>query len=204
MPDSLQFSLFAGFPQISHGFTGRTEDLAAVPGANTLIAKQVHSARIYDLTEQFRGHREVDGYDALVTGQKDITLLIKIADCAPILFFDPRTGTIATVHAGRRGTEQGIARLMTEYLKRKYAVNPADLLVGIGPSICVNCYQIDRTKDLHYDLWQTNREQLMAAGVRRIELSGLCTACNANARFYSYRKDNTERRNFAFIRLNPL
>ncbi|MDR2428781.1 MAG: polyphenol oxidase family protein, partial [Candidatus Margulisbacteria bacterium] len=160
--------------------------------------------KIYDAEKPFRGRQEIDGCDGLVTRQKGITLVIQTADCAPILFFDPVTQTIAAAHAGRAGTEKGLAGKMVERLTQAYSVNPVDLLAGIGPAICVNCYQIDRARDIHYDLRAENQKQLAAAGVQNIEWSDLCTACTAAERFYSYRREKTALRNFAFIRLNQV
>jgi copper oxidase (laccase) domain-containing protein len=204
MPDKFQFSLFSKFPQIEHGFIGRNSSLAELAQHNFVISRQAHGVKIYSIEKPFHGQREIDGYDGLATRQKKITLVIKTADCAPLLFFDPRTQTIAAAHAGRAGTESGLAAKMVEHLSTTYSVNPADLLVGLGPAICVNCYQIDRTQDRHYDLEKENQKQLTAAGVQNIELSGLCTACNAQERFYSYRREKTDRRNFAFIRLKQV
>jgi copper oxidase (laccase) domain-containing protein len=201
MPDKFQFSSFSEFPQIEHGFIGRAAGLATLAKHNLVISRQAHGVKIYDIEKPFRGRLEIDGYDGLATRQKEITLVIKTADCAPILFFDPVTQTIAAAHAGRAGTESGLAAKIVEHLTKIYSVNPADLLAGVGPAICVNCYQIDRARDLHYDLAAENQKQLTAAGVRNIELSGLCTACNAQERFYSYRREKTDRRNFAFIKL---
>ncbi|MDR1453877.1 MAG: polyphenol oxidase family protein [Candidatus Margulisbacteria bacterium] len=204
MPDQFQFASFRQYPQIAHGFIGRDSSLAELKNQNFIISRQAHDIKIYTLEKPFCGQQEIDGYDGLTTRQKEITLVIQTADCAPILFFDPRTQTIAAAHAGRAGTELGFAAKMVAQLSEVYSVNPADLLAGIGPAICANCYQIDRAQNIHYDLQAENQKQLTAAGVRNIELSGLCTACNAVERFYSYRREKTTRRNFAFIKLNQI
>jgi copper oxidase (laccase) domain-containing protein len=206
MPDSFQSSLLNAFPSIQHGFTGRASGLEELQNHNYIISQQIHGVKIYAVEKPFTGRQEIDGYDGLVTRQKNITLVIQTADCAPILFFDPATKTLAAAHAGRAGTELGLAEIMVNYLKNQYTVQPENLLACIGPSICVNCYQIDRAKDIHYNLWTENQKQLLSAGLlsAHIELSGLCTACNAQARFYSYRREKTALRNFAFIQLKPV
>jgi copper oxidase (laccase) domain-containing protein len=209
MLDAFQFAQFVGFPQLAHGLAGRNSSLAELSSlyssARLIYARQIHSAQIYDVEDDGQSLRlPLQGYDGFISRQKNTMLIIQTADCAPLLFFEPTTGTIAAAHAGRRGTELGIARKMVERLAGKYQLNPADLLAGIGPSICADCYQIDRARDIHYDLLAENKKQLAAAGVQNIELSGLCTACNASARFYSYRRENTDRRNFAFILLKQV
>ena len=181
-----------------YGFVGRNEVL---PQGRAVFAQQIHQDKIYDVRDILVERLEVDGYDALVTRQKDLLLVIKMADCAPLLFYDAVTETIAAAHAGRVGTNLGIAEKTVEHLAKNHSIRPSDLRVIIGPSICVNCYQIDRAKDLHYDLWAENKKQLERAGVRNIEITGLCTACNAHERFYSYRREKTALRNFAYITL---
>jgi len=202
----LKFASLEDFPQIAYGFAGRQSCLAEIQALypNIIMSEQVHGTDIYDLTEPLNGLTLLKEFDGLATRQTNAALIIKMADCAPIFFYDPVTQTIAAAHAGRKGTEQGMARKMVERLVDKYFVKPADLLVCVGPAICVNCYQIDQATDKHYDLRTENKQQLLAAGVQNIELSDACPACNAQNDFYSYRREQTMQRNFAFICLKPL
>lgn len=79
--------------------------------------------------------------DALITKSKNIFLSITVADCLPIFYFDPVQQVIALAHAGWRGVLSEIAekvvRKMTEL-----GSNPVDILVGIGPHICVEHYDV--------------------------------------------------------------
>ena len=202
----LRFAGLDTFPQVVYGFAGRHSSLAEIQALcpNIIMSKQVHGTDIYDVTEPLNGLIVLDGFDGFTTQQRGAALVVKIADCAPILFYDPVTQVIAAAHAGRQGTEQGMAGKMVKHLAERYSVRPADLLACIGPAICVNCYQIDRETDQHYDLWAENKKQLLSAGVRNVELSGLCPACNAHDSFYSYRRDKTAQRNFAFLCLKPV
>ncbi|GBR76347.1 protein YfiH-like superfamily [Candidatus Termititenax persephonae] len=184
-----------------YGFVGRGETL---PPGRAVFAQQIHQDKIGDVETADAERREIAGCDALATRQKNLLLVVKTADCAPLLFYDAVTETIAAVHAGRAGTELGLAGKTVAHLVRRYAVEPANLRVIMGPAICVHCYQIDRDRDRHYDLWAENKKQLTAAGVQNIENTGLCTACHAHDRFYSYRRERTALRNFAYIALEPL
>ena len=206
MTSKFRLASLAAYPQVAHGFIGRHGGLADIQALHPdlIMSEQAHGTRIYDVQKPLSGLQIVQGFDGLVTQQSGAALVIKMADCAPLLFYDPVTQTVAAAHAGRRGTEQGIARKMIEHLAQEYLVTPADLLVCIGPAICVKCYQIDRDKDLHYDLRTENKKQLLSAGVQNIELSDLCPACNAQDDFYSYRRENTKARNFAFLYLKPV
>jgi copper oxidase (laccase) domain-containing protein len=81
-------------------------------------------------------------------------------------------------------------------MKENFDCNSQDIKAVIGPSICKNCYPCD--------LWQENKRQLLAAEIpiENLKLTKLCTACNANDQYYSYRKNNkTSLRNYSYILL---
>ena len=144
--------------------------------------------------------------DALVSNQPDLVLVVQTADCVPLLIADRARGAAAAVHAGWRGTCAGIAPAVVETMSREFGSRPADLVVAMGPSIGLCCYQVgaeleaafrhsgaadDRltqwfTRDdagaLRLDLWTANTDQLVAAGVPRdqIYLSRLCTQTHAD------------------------
>ncbi len=46
----------------------------------------------------------IDNCDALITNEKNIPLLVMVADCIPILLYDKVKGVIAAIHAGRNST----------------------------------------------------------------------------------------------------
>jgi polyphenol oxidase len=162
-----------------------------------VISEQIHEDKLCYCAQPGK----VKGFDALFTDQENLTLIVKAADCVPILLHAPGRNIIAAVHAGRKGTEMQITRKVLEQLQAEYSVRPSEIWAWIGPSICEKCYQIDRAADRHYDLWGSNKKQLQTAGVRQIEISGICTACTGHEQYYSYRRDQTELRNYAFIRL---
>jgi len=149
--------------------------------------------------------------DALVTDVPGITLMIRCADCAPLLFYDPKTHTVAIAHAGWKGTLEQIGRKTVEVLVNHYHCQPQHILAAIGPSIGPCCYQISSTManhalkklpwaqeyirassddGLYFNLGQANRKQLKSAGIKDEHLccAGLCTSCNLDI-FFSYRKE---------------
>ncbi len=166
-----------------------------------IIAEQVHGKEILIVNEQTPV--KVSGYDGFITSEKNRALIIKTADCCPLLIYAPQKKVIAALHAGRKSTELKITAACLSILVEKFQVDPAELLCTIGPCICKNCYQIDRQKDLHYDLIAENKQQLLNAGVllNNIEISEYCTACSGNRHFYSYRQDQTTLRNYSAIML---
>lgn len=138
--------------------------------------------------------------DAVFTDRKGIFLSVSVADCVPVLIFDPESGTCAAIHAGWRGTTAGIAKAAVDEMCRTLSVRPGSLVAAIGPSIGPEKYEVgddvaaqfDRAfvrrvgKTFYLDLWSANRAQLESAGVKRIAIAGECTASNST-RYFSHR-----------------
>jgi len=78
--------------------------------------------------------------DAMVTTRTDIALGILTADCTPVLFADVTHGVYAAAHAGRKGTQNGIAAQTFHAMVAKGA-QPETIEVWLGPSICGDCYE---------------------------------------------------------------
>ncbi|GAB4514437.1 MAG: hypothetical protein Kow0047_26250 [Anaerolineae bacterium] len=170
--------------------------------------RQVHGARIVRVGGESRG-RIIPDCDGLVTDEPGVALLLRFADCVPLIAYDPEHHAVGVAHAGWRGTIAGIARNLVEAMGVAFHSRPDKLIVGIGPSIGPCCYQVgadvleaarrtwgeldglfqQREDDgLFFDLWAANRRLLEDAGVRSIEVSGLCTACHVDE-FYSHRRE---------------
>jgi polyphenol oxidase len=153
--------------------------------------------------------------DLLATDRADIGLAVRTADCVPLLYADTRTGAVAAVHAGWRGTVAGAVPRMVDVLASRFGSRAADLVVAIGPSIGPESYEVGQEvvdafaaawpEDVargtwwtpgstpgkyQLDLWTVTRDQLAAAGVPppSIHLAGLCTAVYP-AVLQSYRVD---------------
>src|SRR5258708_34113916 len=64
------------------------------------------------------------------------------ADCLPFLFFDSKKEVIGVAHAGYRGLLNHIIEHTIERFVTDFNCNPKDILVGIGPSIEMTCYEV--------------------------------------------------------------
>jgi YfiH family protein len=155
--------------------------------------------------------------DAILTDRPGVTLFMRFADCTPVFLYDPVRKVIGLAHAGWQGTVQGTAVRAVEVMRSVYGSRPEDLLAGIGPSIGPHHYEVgpdvivavrgafgsDAGELLHarngngapcadgrmlFDLWSANRLLLERAGVRRVEVSGICTACDLKD-WYSHRAE---------------
>lgn len=177
-----------------------------------LSVKQVHGtdALIVDrpVTEadRFEG-----GWDALVTDQPGVTVVVRTADCVPVLIYDRRRKAVAAVHAGWRGALAGIVPKTIELMVARFSIRAGDLRVSIGPSAGPCCYEVDQAvleplrggrpdwssllREDHgttarLDLKSLVRRQTVETGIppEQITVVNVCTICHP-ALFYSYRRD---------------
>lgn len=93
--------------------------------------------------------------DAAVTNIPGLGLWLVTADCAPLIFFDPKLKAIGIAHSGWRGTVGKIALKVLGSMVWHYNSRPEDILVGIGPTIGPCCYN-DNIDPVERDLpeWQ--------------------------------------------------
>jgi polyphenol oxidase len=126
--------------------------VAAAVGADRLtIAAQQHTNRvaIVDRASAGRGHDGVadsrsafPATDALVTDLPGIALAVVVADCAPVVLFDPVHRSIGVAHCGRAGTVSGMLPNTVEAMAKTFGSAPEDLLAGIGPAIRADSYEV--------------------------------------------------------------
>ena len=167
--------------------------------------KQVHSNAVKIITKK-ENFDAPPTCDALITNQKNTPLMVMVADCAPLLFFDKEQKSIAVAHAGRAGAFSNIIQNVIDTFIKNFQAKSENIYVSIGPSIGACCYEVGaeivkEAKELHLDYAIEKREnsyflnirkilqtQLLNAGVKEenIEISALCNACHTES-FYSYR-----------------
>lgn len=137
--------------------------------------------------------------DIVLTDNPEISLFMRFADCVPLLFHDPKRRVIGIAHAGWMGTVKGAAEAAVRRMRERYGCKPENIVVGIGPAIGADHYEVGEEVVLKYrekfgedagrviqvrdgktylDLWTANAIQLQKAGVEQIQVSGICTACH--------------------------
>lgn len=170
---------------------------------------QVHSADTVVVRRRIAQRRWLARADAMITDQPGLPLTMRYADCTPILLYDPARHVAGIVHAGWRGTVLGAAPSAVDAMRTAFGTAPADVQAGIGPSIGPKRYQVGeevveavraafgttdgfvaRAADgsAFLDLWAANRAALERAGVRQIEVAGICTASRTDE-FFSHRAE---------------
>ena len=177
---------------------------------NTLFdVYQVHSSDVVIADAPRPAHIPHQRADAILTNRPEVTLVMRFADCVPVLLHDPVRRVVGLVHAGWQGTVNKVVVEAIRTMVSHYKSNPMDIQAGIGPSIGPDHYQvgqdvIDRVRSafrsdaselilqhggkIHFDLWRANELLLRQEGVRSIEISGLCTACDLN-HWFSHRAE---------------
>ena len=168
--------------------------------------RQIHSAAVIRADVPMDGQHQGD---AIITNQPGLLLLMRFADCVPILFYDPVKQVAGIAHAGWQGTIKQVSFHAARAMEREFGSKPADILAGIGPSIGPDHYYVqnDVIKEVEIvfpdnldelllvdsdgvklDLWNANKISLQRAGVENIEISGICTGCNTKD-WFSHRAE---------------
>lgn len=91
--------------------------------------------------------------DGLVTNTPELGLCFVIADCMPVVVYDPINKAVALLHAGRKGVEQNILSVALQRMDKSYGTKPNDVLVGVGPGIAADSYVFDTDEGVDKDFW---------------------------------------------------
>ncbi len=121
----------------------RAEFVRAVTGSDrgwTLVqVKQIHSDIAHEVKD---APATLLTGDALATKAGGLLLVVKIADCVPVLLADRRQHAVAAVHAGWRGTAARVVEKAVGTMRRAFGSEPQDLIAAIGPCIRNCCYAV--------------------------------------------------------------
>ena len=199
------------------------DEFAKACGFNSsslVVAQQPHGTRAAVITDAMRGQGAHDfetalpWADALVTTEKNLPLLVYVADCAPLLLADETAQVLAVVHAGWRGA---VGRVVSQTVAtmQTLGANSKNIAVGIGPHLCAACFEIgeevaDATKEIapdavlrggtkpHLDLEEVLRADLESANVQNIETMNRCPRCENDA-FFSHRAEHGNAGRFGLV-----
>lgn len=210
--------------------------IAGILGSKTedfVLSHQTHTTNVRVVTKEDRGkgitrERDYEDVDGLITNVPGIVLATFYADCVPLYFVDPVKKAIGLSHSGWRGTVAKMGKVTVQKMTEEYGCNPSDIIAAIGPSICVDCYEVSMDVAQEFknafndasnidkiiipkneekamlDLWQANLAVLTEANIPKenISMPDICTACNSELLF-SHRASEGKRGNLgAFLVLN--
>ena len=188
-----------------------------------VASKQTHTTNIRlateaDLGNGITGPSAYDDVDGLATDIPGIALATFYADCVPLYFVDPVKKAIGLAHSGWRGTVAGMGACMVQFMREHFHSDPKDLIAAIGPSICVDCYEVSEEVAEQFregfpeevlrpgkaegkyqlDLWKANESILLKAGIlpEHLTVTDVCT-CHNPEYLFSHRASHGQRGNLA-------
>lgn len=189
---------------------------------NMVNAMQTHTAAVLRVGKDKCGMgitrpRDFSDIDGLVTNEPGVCLVTSYADCVPLFFVDPVKKCIGLSHSGWRGTVKKIGINTVRIMSEQFSSDPSDIIAFIGPSICMDCYEVSSdvadefrsayTKEqseilmiqtsaekYQLDLHQANVFNMLDAGLKaeNIHVTDICTCCNPELLF-SHRASKGQR-----------
>jgi len=166
-----------------------------------LVQRQVHRC---DIVHAHRGDHPTEA-DAQFTTQAGLLLGISIADCVPVLLYEPTSGIVGGIHAGWRGTVNGVVSKSLAYMTEDAGLDVSGVRCYVGASAGPCCYEVgEDVAGLFSDKRRRaigdgkylvdNRgsvvDQLLLGGVlaENIEINHDCSICDAS--YHSHRRSN--------------
>jgi YfiH family protein len=185
--------------------------VGAAPEALRLI-RQVHGTSVAIIRPGRAPEQTAHEADIVISDDPDAAIVVRVADCTPVLIADRRRGGVGAVHAGWRGTSRRAVATAVAAMERELGSAPRDLVAAIGPCLGVCCGEVGEDvvaafRDAgsndgeiarwfsmgpggrhHVNLVRANRDQLEGAGLEpsNIHAAELCTRSYPDV-FHSYR-----------------
>jgi YfiH family protein len=165
---------------------------------------QVHGTHVEIVGDDYpfdfspTGYRQADG---LVTILEDVALVIRVADCVPVLFADARARVIGAAHAGREGLLTGILQAT---LTAMGELGASAIHAWIGPHVCVGCYEVPeemarKARAINPATLGTSHRGTAAIDLRRgvgsilekeqVVVHEVCPCTSCETRYFSHRRD---------------
>ena len=103
--------------------------------------RQVHGADVHvvDRTWLDARHADLPVGDGLVTDLPGVVLMVRVADCVPVLLADAERRVVGAAHAGRPGLVAGI---VPATVARMRDLGADRIVAWLGPHVCGSCYEV--------------------------------------------------------------
>ena len=173
---------------------------------------QIHSLNIHLLEKDIPGveTETIEDTDGVITNLGQTVLVVRTADCLPLIIVDKTTGFIGISHQGWRGSLKNMAGKMVKTLQNSGS-KLHNLICVLGPGIGACCYDVDQDRYFsflqeydgysqkifsrrgnrwHLNLALLNYLQLLNAGVKteKVDFFPFCSKCDKK-RFFSRRRN---------------
>jgi YfiH family protein len=214
-------------PRLIHGFgtKGLTEeDFSRIVGARDLrpfIMRQLHSDIVHRVNALPSSPLEGDG---VITNVPGLLLVVRTADCLPVLLADEKNRAVGAVHCGWRGTRARVLERAVREMAGAYGSVPGDLIAALGPCIGPCCCEVGPevraafasagfpaevfanppegqgqgsppfSNKFFLDLGAANARLLEGLGVKKDHIWIAGACTHCDPNLLSYRRDKSERR----------
>ena len=183
-----------------------------ISGNKVVLLEQIHSANVYFTNQQIATNNieQIEECDGVISLEKKVNLVVRTADCLPVVFFSTRMNCIGIAHIGWRGTLKMLMSKMISGMKEVGAKNK-DIYIIIGPAINQCCYEVDidtysefmsimerfnkvafktHGEKFRLNLTRLNYELALESGIDKTHIDHFpfCTSCNSDY-FFSFRRD---------------
>jgi len=186
-----------------------------LPEKDILSLEQVHGRDILIVDEKPTALRGVYGTaDAMLTSLEEVCLVIRAADCVPVILVDKKSRAVGAVHSGWKGTRLGVSGAAAALMKERFGCAGDDLLACVLPSVGPLSYEVKedvaqyfpgytdrRNGRLFVNLWAAITDSLAAEGIpgENIFNCGICVLQNTDE-FFSHRHGDIGRNlNYVYI-----
>jgi YfiH family protein len=187
----------------------------SLPGfCAVVLGHQVHGSSVARV-DSADGWIHREGIDGWVSTGRGILLTVTVADCIPIYLLVPGKA-VALLHAGWRGTAEGILSKGLRLLLEAAGTSETDVIIHCGIGICGTCYEVGSevmadcgipvtgAGPWHLDLRRHLVAQARGLGIGQVSLSGWCSAHDRTL-FYSHRASKgSDGRMVAYLGMTPL
>lgn len=172
-------------------------------GVDSFVAShQVHGLEILHAEQPIWA----DGYDAIVTNTQGLVVGVTVADCTPVLVYDPQNRVVAAIHAGWKGTAGKLVEKTLKSMAERYGTKPSSCLAYVGTCISECSFEVGEDVAANFpnefkrfdeargkfmvDLKKANKAQLLELGMpaSQIEISPYCSFENEED-YFSHRRD---------------
>jgi len=194
-----------------------------IPVSRLVVADQTHSALVHVCSETdggagFGSHPQIPLVDGLATDVPNLFLLIRTADCTPIILMDKVKLAVAALHSGREGTRKNIALAGVKTLVDNFGCRPQDICAWIGAGICHPHYRVN--DDIYSEFVNSHRqmglnpdtslpghvnirkgifEQLLQAGIPFRNIDNITDCTFENPEYHSFRREGTNNRQINLV-----
>ena len=200
-------------------------DSKTIAASKVVIAEQTHSDNVHICTDNDSGagfgeHPQIADTDALITIIPYQYILIRTADCTPVLLLDNKGRAAGAIHSGREGTRKNISGKTVAVFDRVLGIKPNELTAYIGAGICHRHYPVDErtwlhyneslreqgfvpdtTLNLHINIRRDIFQQLIAAGIPFRNIEQICDCTFEAQGYHSFRRSGTNNRQISLVGL---